>query len=306
MSVRKTKIRTIANHSLRASCPIVLGVALLLLLSCQKNKIVVPTMTKSSAQWETQADSISESNRKEAPAAYHPRQQEYPSRLEIGADYTYVNFTPFGNPSFRGNLGGAQGIYEYRPRNHFYGAAKLSWKQGDTHGGAGKRSLLYIDAQERVGYTFGFHYMDSMLTLFSGFGYRYIAQKLSSTTGSSLRFRYNEFYVPVGLLTNHTVSSWFAFGVGLTWMPQVFPTVKIIPLRGAYWSLRDTLNNFFVEVPLDFNLNKSGRFHLIINPFYEHWKDGHSTAKTSSGIPLGIPSNTYNFWGVNVNFGYCF
>jgi hypothetical protein len=42
------------------------------------------------------------------------------------------------------------------------------------------------------------------------------------------------------------------------------------------------------------------------NPFYEHWQDGHTTAKLSNGTPLGLPGNTYNFYGIELNFSFCF
>lgn len=244
---------------------------------------------------------------------------EYSSRLQIGVDYTRVHLKPHGHTSFNGNLGGLQGIYEYRPEDYFYGAAKFAWKEGNTHGSSGKRSLLYIDAQERLGYTFGFNQPDSTLTLYSGFGYRHLGQKLKTKEEggeeeSSLRFRYNEIYIPVGFLTNFVVNSWFAVGVDFTWMPQVYPTVSIKPLKGNHWTITKRLANFFVEVPFDFTLTKDKRFHLIFKPFYERWQDGHSTAKTlpapelgiPGGIPLGLPGNTYNFYGADLNFTYCF
>lgn len=226
---------------------------------------------------------------------------ELKSRLKVGGNYTHVNLKPHGNPSFRGNLGGAQGLYEYRSANCFYGAAKLDWKEGRTHGD-GKRSLLYIDVQERLGYTFGSS--DWLLTLFSGFGYRHLGHKLEKH--GSLRLRYNEFYFPVGLITDYNVNSWFAVGLGFTWMPQVFPTVTISPLKGARWKLTNTLDNFSVEFPFDFTLTENKRFHLIFSPFYEHWQDGHTTAKSSTGEKLGLRGNSYNFWGALLNFGYYF
>ena len=232
--------------------------------------------------------------------------KELISRLQIGVNYTRVYLNPHGHSSFDGNLGGLQGIYEYRPMNHFYGGAKLAWKEGNTDGSAGKRSLIYIDVQERLGYTFAFDHNDWLMTLFTGFGYRYLGQKFSSKDDASLKFRYNEFYVPVGLLTDYAVNSWFSFGMGLTWMPQVYPTVSIVPLKGARWTLTNTLVNFFVEFPLLFTLTDDKRFLLILNPFYEHWEDGHTTAKSASGISLGLPGNDYNFFGADLNFVYRF
>ncbi len=228
------------------------------------------------------------------------------SRLQIGGNYTWASIHPHGQNSFHGNLGGAQGIYEYLPPDSFYGAAKLAWRQGNTHGHSGKRSLLYIDTQERLGYTFSFFCDDLLFTFYSGFGYRHYGQKFDPKEGSSIKFRYNEIYIPVGTKTNYDITSCFAIGLGFTWMPQVYPTVTLSPIKGARWVITTELANFFVEMPLTFTLTDSRSFALIINPFYERWQDGHSTAKTSSGSALDIPGNTYNFAGVDVNLAYSF
>jgi hypothetical protein len=228
------------------------------------------------------------------------------SRIQIGGNYTWVSIHPHEHNSFHGSLGGAQGIYEYRPMNRFYGGVKLAWREGETRGHSGKRSLIYVDTQERLGYTFSTCNNDFSLSLYAGFGYRYFGQKLDPKGGSSIKFRYNEIYIPVGFLADYAASSCFTIGAGFTWMPQIYPTVTIVPLKGARWIITDKLANFYVEMPLTFTLTQDKRFSLIINPFYEYWQDGHSTAKTSDGTKLGIPGNTYNFAGVDVNFAYSF
>lgn len=240
----------------------------------------------------------------ETPPPCQPLQPD--SCFQIGGNYAYVTLKPSGNPSFHGNLGGAQALYEYKPMNYFYGGAKVTWRQGDTHGSAGKRSLVYIDVQERLGYTFGSSDKARQLTLFTGFAYRYLGHEFNPNTGSTLHFRYNEFYVPVGLLGSYDVSSWFSIGFGFIWEPQVFPTVTIVPLKGARWIIIYQLENFYAELPLTFALSKSRKYLLIVKPFYERWKDGHTTAKLAGGAPLGVPGNTYNFYGVELNLGFCF
>ena len=234
------------------------------------------------------------------------RSKALSSRFQVGADYTYVRVKPKGSSTFHGNLGGLQGIYEFRPVDFFYGSAKLAWKEGRTNSTSGERSFLYIDTQEHLGYTFGAYNEDLMLTFFTGLGYRHVAQNFQPNTGSSIQFKYNEFYVPVGLLTDYAINSWFCWGLSFTWMPQIFPTVSIKPLKGNNWSLEDSLSNITIEMPFTFVLSRNKRFSLIINPFYEHWVDGKTTAKLSNGVALGIPKNTYNYVGVDVNFGYSF
>jgi hypothetical protein len=228
------------------------------------------------------------------------------SRLQIGGDYSWTSIHPHGHASFNGSLGGAQGLYEYLPINSFYGGAKLAWREGELHGHSGKRSLLYIDAQERLGYTFSFCKDDFLLTFYSGLGYRHFGQKFDPKERPSIQFKYNEFYIPVGAKAGYDVNTYFSIGLGITWMPQVYPTVTIVPLKGARWIITTQLANFYVEIPITFTLTQDKRFSLIINPFYEHWQDGHSTAKTSRGVKLGIPGNTYNFEGMDINLAYSF
>lgn len=232
--------------------------------------------------------------------------KEYTSRLQVGADYTHVYLKPDGRTSFDGNMGGLQGIYEYWGSSHFYAAAKLAWKQGNMSGHEGHRSLVYIDTQERLGYALTWEKPDLVWSIYSGLGYRYLGHDVKPHHEHSITLNYSEFYVPVGWTAEFTINSWFAFDVNFTWMPQVFPTVWIDPIRGASWSLKKKFANFLVEVPLDFTPTKNSRYHLIVTPFYEYWQDGRSTAKTSSGVRLGIPENTYQFFGFDVNFGYCF
>lgn len=232
--------------------------------------------------------------------------KEYSSRLQVGANYTHVYFKPKGRNSFDGNLGGLQGLYEYWAASHFYAAAKLAWRQGNMDGSSGDRSLVYVDTQERLGYAFIWEKPDLVWSIYSGFGYRYLGHHFKPHRGSSISLNYSEFYVPVGWTAEFTMNSWFALDVNFTWMPQVFPTVWLDPIRGASWSLKKKFANFLVEMPLDFTPTKNKQYHIIVTPFYEYWQDGRTTAKTTSGISLGIPENTYQVFGFDVNFGYYF
>lgn len=245
------------------------------------------------------------------------------SKIEVGGNYTYAIVKPSDEESSQGSLGGAQALYEYRPANRFYGGAKLSWKQGGTDGSDAKRSLLYIDTQERLGYTFSWKANDYRLSLFSGLGYHYLQQDVTPLNLSSDSFngsffppyltsavdttlKYHEFYIPVGAVADFNVNSFTSVGIYFTWMPQVLPMVDIIPLGNAYWALTHQLANFLVEVPLTFFLKGCQRWMFTVKPTYEYWQDGASKATTSTGIPLSLPGNTYQFFGVDLNFSYIF
>lgn len=252
-------------------------------------------------------NSSSQIKKEEIPAPSSQTINIMDYKIQIGGNYTYVNFTPKNNDSFHGSLGGAQAMFEYIPTDRFYGAAKFIYRQGNTTGSAGKRSFLWFDVQERLGYTFAFEDNTFLLRLFSGFGYHYIGQHLTNSVNTdSLRFGYNEFYVPVGFVTTYDVNSYFNIGLEFTWMAQLYPAVSIVPLKGANWDLQYKFLNFYASMPFTFALTTNKKYLLTINPFYEHWNDGASTAKLSTGIPLNLPSNNYNFYGVDLNFSFCF
>lgn len=228
------------------------------------------------------------------------------SSAQIGGNYTHVNMKVQGQLSFHGNLGGIQGSYEYRPWDSFYGGLRAAWKEGNTESSGAERSLVYVDVQGRLGYSYTSNCRKWQLSFFSGFGYRHMGQRLKQSGQSSVTFDYNEFYIPVGLLSDYFFNSWCSLGLNAIWMPQVYPTVEIAPLKGARWVLKNTLSNVLIELPVTFFVVESKRYSLIFKPFYEHWADGRSTAKTLSGNTLGLPGNFYNFWGAELNFAYSF
>lgn len=225
--------------------------------------------------------------------------------IEAGANYTWARISPDGNPSTSGSLGGAQASYQYRVPDAFYGGATFAWRQGSTHGGGVTRDLLDFDLQERLGYTFAYAENPYLFTLFTGFGYRYLGQTVK-TGGNKVDFDYNEFYIPVGILFDARVNSYFVAGLNLIWMPQVYPTVTISPIGGARWKTTYQAGNFLVEVPLTFSISKRYNCFIRFVPFVEVWHDGHTTATTTSGLALNTPGNSYLFTGANLNIGYAF
>lgn len=226
------------------------------------------------------------------------------SLLQVGENYSWVSLHVAGQPAYEGNLGGVQGYYDYRARNGFYAGAKLAWRQGNTHNSNSNRYLIYVDTQERLGFSSYVLGMECPVTLFTGLGYRYLSHKLTQDNVSSIKFNYNEFYVPLGLSTEFCFCTCWSLGLNFTWMPQIFPTVEIDPLKGANWSLVKTLGNLQLELPISYRYNRC--WHFVIKPFFEHWQDGGSTAILTNGQTLGLPNNNYYFGGVELNLAYLF
>ena len=214
--------------------------------------------------------------------------------LQVGGNYSHVNIKVHGHPSFDGNLGGVQAKYECTLDNCFFGALNVLWKAGNTSGSGYERCFSYVDAHEKFGYSFEY------FTPFTGFGFRYYNQKL---TPPAIRFEYSEFYIPVGFLSEYPICCHSALGLNFTWMPQADSIVLISPLKGARWVLQKRMSNFLVELPFTYSCNC---WSLIFKPFFESWEDGRSTAVNSLGEPLGLPGNSYIFWGAELNFALSF
>lgn len=229
------------------------------------------------------------------------------STVEIGANYTYAKIKIHGRPSFNGSLGGIQANYQYKPENFIFGGLYVTWREGKPiHSGA-SRQLTYVDIEERVGYTFASPWRNWSITPFSGFGYRYLGHKLENRhKHHSTKFEYNEFYIPLGFLSEFCLKPCLTVGLNFNWMPQIYPTVRIVPLKGARWVIKNKIENYSVELPIKYQLPKNYQFTMILKPFYEHWEDGKSTAKTFSGNALDLPGNSYDFYGIELNVGYSF
>lgn len=225
---------------------------------------------------------------------------ELDHRFQIGANYTYAWVTPEQNLTTDGSLGGLQALYEYCPSRSIYLGGAFSYRIGSTSNDVTTRDLQDFNQQLRIGYTLNQDDYAVRCTLFTGVGARYMPEVVKANA-TSLDFDYTTFYVPLGFLAEKRISSRFSLGCNFQWMPNILPMVRIQPLSGAQWDLTYQLANFFVEFPIKmFFCNE--RYAFSVNPFYETWRDGSSTAITQTGLPLNLPGNKYTFTGVNLNF----
>jgi hypothetical protein len=103
-------------------------------------------------------------------------QKESACRVHLGGNYTYMKLKPKNLSSYSGSLGGAQGSFQYLPKNSYYGGLQFLWRLGtlDSHSNL-KREILDMDTQIRSGYSFSIEEKTD-LTGFTGFGWRYIGQ----------------------------------------------------------------------------------------------------------------------------------
>lgn len=226
------------------------------------------------------------------------------SIISVGGSYTRSHIKPKGLSDFDGNMGGVQGMYQYQTPCCVYLAIGGYWRTGKNSGSSGVRDLMDAGVHERIGYTFSF--CDFLVSPYTGFGYRHLAHHVKPKVGNKIRLRYNEFYIPVGLTSMYDFCNWLSIGLNGVWMPQVYSTVTFNVADGARWVTESTYKNFNVSLPFYFHVWCDCKFSVVVNPFFEYWQDGKTIAKTQFNDPLGIPRNTYTFWGVELNLQYAF
>jgi len=231
----------------------------------------------------------------------------YTFKGSVGGNYTYMKLSPEDVHSSTGNLGGVQASVEFLPRPFLYEGATFLWRTGNLQSIDSKTTNIEdFDTQARFGYV-NTDYKDLRFIGFGGFGWRYIGQLLKAPGVTDLALNYNEVYIPIGAMLDYKILDCFNLGFNLTWMPEIYSTVNFVPLDNGRWITYSKLANFQVEMPLTGYFHYS-KFNFTIEGklFFQFWQDGKTLAKTSTGIDLGLPQNSYYLGGFMVNFGASF
>lgn len=225
--------------------------------------------------------------------------------ISLGASYSYAHVAPNSLPADHGWLYGVQGFYQYQSPNKISFGTYAFWRQGLTNNATGSRFLAIIDVNERIGYCIGSYKKERFANFFTGFGYRLNAEHVK-VPGQSVHFDYNNFYIPIGFTFSGRVYPVIYFGTNILWMPQIYPTVNIHPLKGARWSLTYRFANIRIEAPVTFKFYEKSEVSLQLNPYFEYWQNGHTYAKSQLGTKLTVPSNNYIYIGFEINGRYEF
>jgi len=226
------------------------------------------------------------------------------SIVDFGGSYTRSKIDPEGQSDFDGNMWGVQGNYQYRPLKSIYAAIGGNWRYGKNTGSSGVRDLTDASVHERIGYTFCINRL--LVSAYSGFGYRFLGHHVKPNSGSDIKLYYHEFFIPVGWQSVYDMNRCISIGFNAVWMPQVFSSVTFKMVDGARWVTKNTYKNFNISLPLYYHFKCINNLKLVLNPFFEFWQDGETTAETQFNDPLGLPKNNYTFWGAQLNLQYAF
>jgi len=228
------------------------------------------------------------------------------NRIYIGPQAYYFGVRVRSNPAstlitvdqgrkLKGTLWGLVLGYEYKQFRSLYAAAKISWALGQiTRSGIPNRFIHDGWVETRFGYNM-LSYQGTRLvaTPYTGFAFRYTGH---SRTGSfpAQKFKYYRYLIPVGLLLDYVVYTFFHIALDFTWLPDVDSTVKIKG-TSARFVLKNKPTNFSVELPFIFTFGSDYQGEIRFTPFWKKMKDGRTTL-LAAGATL-LPGQTYIYWG---------
>lgn len=176
-----------------------------------------------------------------------------------------------------------------------YYNVEASWKMGRITGKGDLHRFIHDFEEESVlGYEFVFCRDDEIKIIpYAGFGYTYLVE---SNVGemSPLKYKYQTFYVPIGVSFHYAYNDWFCVCFDFKMKPQIDSYVKISALHGARWDLHNKYG-YYAEVPIRFT-QLYNCINLTLIPYWEWTKNGATTSKIGD-TPLGIPSQKYTEWG---------
>ena len=210
------------------------------------------------------------------------------SNFYIGPQGYYFrdNIQSIASP-FHGSLWGAKAGYFYRKPNHLYASVSGNWAIGKISNKPGPSRSIHDELLEsQFGYVFSFYKMQWVP--FGGLGFHYLVQhRQSIPTLTSLKFKYRNYYFPLGFQWNYFFIDQAMIGCHFQWNRDLDPMVQISGLFGSYWKLKHR-NGYRISIPFEYFLQCNYRLSISIEPFWMWYELGATYAQSSNNISLEI------------------
>ena len=222
--------------------------------------------------------------------------QKY-SAIFLGPQVASVTMSIEGNsPSFHGALAGARLGYTYQKPHSLYAKAFISYALGRLKSEDNPSRFLHDESVEgQIGYVFACHKF--RLTPYVGYGFHYLIQhRESHPLFAELTFKYRDYYLPLGLQGKYSFTSQVNFGVNFSWRYDIDPSVQISGFEGIHWTLHHK-DGHLVSLPLEGFFDDKQRWSFCLEPYWQQYQIGSSKAVSSTGMPLGLTTQTLTYWG---------
>ncbi|MCI5053068.1 MAG: hypothetical protein MRY21_08060 [Simkaniaceae bacterium] len=229
-----------------------------------------------------------------------------PNNLSVGPVFERTHLKTNGQGNYDGNLWGAELAYTLLVPWGLYARASFDIIDGNL---TGPKNGSHIEETDffivgRVGGVFNWgHKQQYYLAPYAGYMLQTISRREHITGEQTLTYTYFMPYVPVGFYL--FMQPFFAFSIGIDFCYQIGieTYLAISSLKGSRWAL-SRKNNWRLELPINYRCNQAVNLRFV--PYAYSGKIGSSSAVTSTGLPLGIESQSYSTWGMKVALGYNF
>ncbi len=230
--------------------------------------------------------------------AHSPRSEIY-----VGPQGYYAKAHIGGiSPHFHGSLWGAVIGYQYMKPQGLYFRLEADWAAGRMRSHGNPSRYLHDENVEGV---FGYAWQMKKWRVipYIGYAFHYLIESREATAEyTPAKFKYQTYNLPVGFWTSYAWNPHWELGIKAQWAYNIDPAVAISQLSGALWTL-DHKQGVRVDLPLQFSFGDRVRGVLRLNPFYQWYQLGASSATSSSGTSLGITTQTWTYWGGLFSFG---
>jgi hypothetical protein len=234
-----------------------------------------------------------------------PNDAKY-SEIYVGPQGYYAKAKIRGlSPNFHGSLWGGVFGYQYMKPYSLYFRLQGDWAIGRIKSKGNPSRYLH---DENVEGDFGYTWCPGKWRVipYVGYAFHYLIENREETeefTGT--KFKYQTYNIPVGMRVDYLFNRHFELGVKAQWMYNIDPAVKISQLQGALWTLVHK-QGVRVDLPFQYNFGKAIQGVLRLSPFFQWYQLGRTKAVTDDGVPLGVTTQTFTYWGGLLTLGWKF
>jgi len=103
-------------------------------------------------------------------------------------------------------------------------------------------------------------------------------------------------FITVELFSEYHFDCHWIFGLNVTWCPEIYPTVQIVPLKGAFWNLKTKSGNVRVTLPVTYSYNDC--YSVVLKPTMSAGKMDERLQRHRAGS-LWVYPETATIFGVS-------
>jgi hypothetical protein len=212
--------------------------------------------------------------------------------------YEQLSFKPADENLLEKNFAGLAISYEFFQGNSLYIKLQAVAKRGDFKDDNTIINTTWLNAEERVGFSFAYGVVGSAIAVFGGLSHYWCQQKAHIQGDPKIWDSiYQGQYLPFGCSINHIFTKKTSCKLTASWLPQIYSSITINDDSRRF---NTTKKNYFFEISCQYLL--SSLMGINITPFLGHWEN----TNTEKDKETTVTNNVYNFYGIKAGFFFSF